>query len=366
MDNDALKHAWQLIEQGFIEEGGSVLVNTLAYKREEDAWAWLYSCVKPTSQKIYCIKKILELNPSHQKAQNALVEIQLREAFATDQLGIQNNEKTGIGTQASKENEKAHEKYTPTEIPKQSSRELIGKPKTDTGYRQELLPSFDAAILNTNTLKSETTSTKPLKRKLNRKKSHTGKSNRESNNNELQESAKTIDRIVITPKPARIIHNRPSDNLFSESNYHRSFPQFDSGMFGRRLLINGIAITSFDHPHCVETGQIPHKSHCHNCEFFSVSDCPIRRDPIILHDAITIFAQHNRYSQEHNERKQSIIEAVFTELREHGRPLHYEVISRILHDRYPKLRVNSRKVLQLMRWHPEKFEWVDRGVFKAK
>jgi hypothetical protein len=131
-------------------------------------------------------------------------------------------------------------------------------------------------------------------------------------------------------------------------------------------LIGGIPITSFDYPQCVEIHRIPHKSECHNCEFFAIRDCPIQRNPMILKDVITLFAHNKRYVEEYEERRQIIIETIFTELKEHGRPLHYEVVSRILHDRHPNLKLNSLKVLHLMRWHPEKFEWVDKGVYKAK
>src|SRR5688500_13288578 len=89
MRNEAIKNAMQLIEQGHINQGGPILINLLEYKRAEEGWAWLYSCVKTDTQKIYCIRKILEINPRHQKAQGALVELKLKQAKASIEFEIQ-------------------------------------------------------------------------------------------------------------------------------------------------------------------------------------------------------------------------------------------------------------------------------------
>jgi len=61
-----------------------------------------------------------------------------------------------------------------------------------------------------------------------------------------------------------------------------------------------------------------------------------------------------------------VVTAIYTELKGHGRPLHYEVINKIVLDRYPYFKFNSRQIVKIMRNHPEKFEWLDRGVYCAR
>jgi hypothetical protein len=61
-----------------------------------------------------------------------------------------------------------------------------------------------------------------------------------------------------------------------------------------------------------------------------------------------------------------MLEAVYTELKDHGRPLHYDMIAKIVKSRYPFLGLSPYKVLYLMERHPEKFECVGQGVYKTK
>jgi len=184
---------------------------------------------------------------------------------------------------------------------------------------------------------------------------------------ELEKTSTSTEPHVFNPKLYKIIITKLDENLFANDKPRFSgLLETESGMYGRRLIISGIPITSSDHPKCIDLGRIPHKSICHICEFFSAVECPIQRDRVILDDAKTLFAQNARYRQENDERRQTIIETLFAELKEHGRPLHYEVIAKIMHDRHPSLKLNSWKIVRIMSWHPEKFSWVDVGVYQAK
>jgi tetratricopeptide (TPR) repeat protein len=44
--------------------------------KNENAWLWLSACLTDTPQKVYCLKKALEINPSNQNAQKALSQLQ--------------------------------------------------------------------------------------------------------------------------------------------------------------------------------------------------------------------------------------------------------------------------------------------------
>lgn len=154
----------------------------------------------------------------------------------------------------------------------------------------------------------------------------------------------------------------------NENNESRAsdFPEISSGMFGSRFIIGGISITPIDCPSCFEVGYTLNSSQCHFCEFYAQSDCPFRHDPTILHDAFILFGQNKRYWQIYQERREARLEAIYSELKGHGRPLHFEVLTRIIRDRYPHMHLNSRMIVHYLGRHPEMFEWVDRGVFRAR
>jgi len=164
--------------------------------------------------------------------------------------------------------------------------------------------------------------------------------------------------------PVKIKHG---ENLFeANENSLVNFPEIDSGMFGSKFFVRGIPISPYDYPVCIEIGQAPQKSYCYSCEFFAESDCPIRDDDELLRDTKVLFASRRRYWQDNREKQNVALEAIFHELKTHGRPLHYEIITKIIKDRYPKLGLRPKEVLRIMGWHSEKFERVDSGVYKAK
>ncbi len=120
-------------------------------------------------------------------------------------------------------------------------------------------------------------------------------------------------------------------------NHLLIFMKFKSGMYGSRLYIGGIPITPNDFPECIQTGFALHKSRCYICEFFAEVDCPLRNDPTILLETKELFAQRKRYMLVYYERQQAIlenrqalVEAIYDELKSHGRPLHYEILTKMV------------------------------------
>ena len=303
MTNKVLEHAVNLIKSGDIDQGRKILVSLLKENQKlERAWVWLYACVKTDAERIYCLKKVLELNPNHERAKTALEKL-------TGQKHPQ--------TPAETESKKIASQY----------RYQMG------GQNREQKPNIK--------IKGRI----PLQKKniLNKTK---------------------IKVVFIKPK---VIFNKPNEKPFKKAKYPSSdFPDIDTSMFGNTLTIGGIHINIHDYPKCIPTGRIPPKSQCYICEFFTVSDCPIRRNPTILRETRSLFVQNKRYWQENRDQRDAKIDAIYSELKAHGRPLHYEIISKIMKDRYPKLRLSAIMILHFMGRHPEKFEWVDVGVFKAR
>jgi len=76
MASDKLNRAVALIKAGNKPAALSILKEVIqANPRDEDAWLWLYSCVDEADQKIVCLQKALEINPSNQQAQRALQKL---------------------------------------------------------------------------------------------------------------------------------------------------------------------------------------------------------------------------------------------------------------------------------------------------
>lgn len=293
MSDEELEKAIALIKAGNIDQGGKILVSLLKQNQQiERAWAWSFACVKTDDQRIYCLKKVLELNPGHTKAKAALTELESKlnakpEKVVVEQVKLKRRRK-----------------------PKPAPMEQEHKPRP-------------------------------------------------------KKTPKPDEPHVFNPNNYNIIFTKPGENLFAKDK-RAHFPEIESGMYGYKLVIGAIAITPFDYPECVEIGHILKKSKCYFCDFFSYADCPFRHDLYILHETQILFAQRRRYWQEDNERRHNIIDAIYKELKDHGRPLHYEVLTKIILDRYPRLRLNPQKILRFMGRHSEKFEWVDIGVYKAK
>jgi hypothetical protein len=309
MTDDPLEHAVNLIKSGDIDQGGKILASLLKENQKlERAWVWLYPCVKTDEQRIYCLKKVIELNPDHEKAKLAL------------------------------------EKLIEQQIRPISSETKSPEPK----------------IQNVAEPKIEQKPEKETKRKIKREPFFQHKSKKMA-------KGRAFEPIKVAFIKPTIIFNKPDENPYAKTKYASSdFPDIDTSMFGNSLAIGGIHINAHDYPECISAGYPFPKSQCHICEFFTASDCPIQRDPTILREVRVFFAQNVRNWQEDRDRRDAKIDAIYSELKAHGRPLHYEVVAKIMKDRYPKLRLNANMILHLMGRHPEKFEWVDIGVYKAK
>jgi hypothetical protein len=63
--------------------------------------------------------------------------------------------------------------------------------------------------------------------------------------------------------------------------------------------------------------------------------------------------------------KGSLFNAAQAELLAHGRPLHYQMLHKILMGRYPELEIKVRQLLKTLKSNPIFFQNLDEGVFRA-
>jgi hypothetical protein len=76
MISEKLTQAVQLIKAGNKQAALPILKEIVQIEpNNETAWLWLYSSVDNTSQKKYCLQKVLEINPNNQNARNALAKL---------------------------------------------------------------------------------------------------------------------------------------------------------------------------------------------------------------------------------------------------------------------------------------------------
>jgi predicted RNA-binding Zn-ribbon protein involved in translation (DUF1610 family) len=77
MPDDLIQQAISTIRAGDRTNGQRILAQVLDKNpKNEAAWLWLSVCVNSTDQKIHCLKKAIEINPSNQNAIQALADLE--------------------------------------------------------------------------------------------------------------------------------------------------------------------------------------------------------------------------------------------------------------------------------------------------
>ena len=130
--------------------------------------------------------------------------------------------------------------------------------------------------------------------------------------------------------------------------------------YGGHYYIDDVHISLKSYPEFLDS-----KSKCQSCIFFDPSDCRLR--DVSLREELKTLLDIERENHEARLRRQRIlIRAIRQELQAHGRPLHYQVLARIVIERHPKLALTEGSVLRIMMHHPEEFECVGTGVYRCK
>jgi hypothetical protein len=88
--NDRLTQAITLIKAGNKADGGALLASLVRENpKNETAWLWLSACVATNEQKIYCLKKVIEINPDNDVARKALTELTSDQPKIEPQMPVQ-------------------------------------------------------------------------------------------------------------------------------------------------------------------------------------------------------------------------------------------------------------------------------------
>jgi len=120
------------------------------------------------------------------------------------------------------------------------------------------------------------------------------------------------------------------------------------------------AIITPDHyPGCINKSPFP----CKNCDFFSVDHCPIIEDQENIELSREAFRTYQQlvFIPKGNF---NIFQSAFEELRLHGSPLNYKLLSRIVMARHPNIKVTDRQLLKILCSNPIFFADSGQGVFQ--
>ena len=138
------------------------------------------------------------------------------------------------------------------------------------------------------------------------------------------------------------------------------------GLGFRSLPVGDSYLFIHDLPACLKGEEFD----CYFCEFFSPENCKLRNDPSLMAELNSLFdlyrLEQANIIEGQAERQEAFISAVQTELKSHGRLLHYTVLAKIVADRHPELDISEKSVLVSMSWHSDIFEKVDKGVYQLK
>jgi hypothetical protein len=138
------------------------------------------------------------------------------------------------------------------------------------------------------------------------------------------------------------------------------------GFAFRSLPVGNGYLSVHDLPPCLK-GE---RGECYYCEFFSLENCKLRKEPLFLDEVKNLFKAYRvaqaSQTKTLSENKTTLISVIMAELKSHGRPLHYTMLAKIIRDRYPGLDISRKSILFIMSRHPERFERVRKGVYRNK
>ncbi|MHB8806792.1 MAG: hypothetical protein ACYC59_04345 [Anaerolineaceae bacterium] len=131
---------------------------------------------------------------------------------------------------------------------------------------------------------------------------------------------------------------------------------------GNTVMIDGVFFSFNDCPPCLEVDS----SNCDNCVFFIPSECRIRKNEDIFNTIQAFKEMYLERNYQYVVRSAEIVNSIKKELSDHGRPLHYSIIAKIVGSRYPKLNIKDRTILRIVASHPDLFENLGDGVIQVR
>jgi hypothetical protein len=379
--NEKLALAIRLIKQGNKQEGAKILANLLTLEPGlELAWLWLADCSESRERKINCLQMAIKINPNRTGTQKALIDLmcvsQPAPSIAPQQpikttpislnvlgspVSFSNNEppikKQKGGGSLSKSStlpKNPEEKYVAPDLASQNIKKIVSDKKKGKELKRE------AEVASTQD--AQGSRAEKYQQAIQIEKREESKEKKSKKKKVKESSERPIPYV-----PPKRISVKTGDNLYADVywQYHK-YPNTDGGMYGNTMYIEDVRISAFSMPRCLKIGKILDFESCDLCTFFAPRECIIRSDPELL-DELRIFITSRRMRiVDYRKRRNAKIRALLIELKAHGRPLHYSVLTQIVNKRHPKLGFTEGAVLRTMSKHPEVFENVDKGVYQNK
>jgi len=142
--------------------------------------------------------------------------------------------------------------------------------------------------------------------------------------------------------------------------------RMESGIFGNHIIVDGISISSRDLPPCLRVLDPSPDDCCDTCDYFISNNCLLRFDEFFAEEIYNFNNMRLERQLILLQRSRLVAKIIFDELKKHGRPLHYSIISKIVVDRYPKLNLTKQEVYQFILMHPEIIKRVGEGIYQAR
>lgn len=151
-------------------------------------------------------------------------------------------------------------------------------------------------------------------------------------------------------------------SAFEDEEEEADAPIIGLSYHDNNLWIDGTRISPDDCPECLKSEEFD----CDLCVFFIPEACRLKGDPALLQDVRTLFDLYLARQRRQLTHRKILIRAICSELKTHGRPLHYTVLAHIVADRHPQLNITETSVVRIMTNHPKIFERVAEGVYQCR
>lgn len=126
--------------------------------------------------------------------------------------------------------------------------------------------------------------------------------------------------------------------------------------------VGDVHVTPYECPECLHYDEFE----CEECSFFSPTDCVLLSNAQRRKELRTFLDIARERNLAYRRRQLAIRQAIFHELKMHGRPLHYTIITKILVERYSYLNPRPKGVLSLLARNPSLFVCVYEGTFQNR
>ncbi len=346
MISELFQQALDLYHQSQHAQAETILHEVL--KRDpvnERALLLLSICTQSRDFQIKLLKRVIEINPN-----NAEAKISLKDVEA--------NKKKGKPKAGKAEEEKKSPDSDQPSIQGFTILSDNAPPEKKTSPRMQNIRPDEAITLEEENLDEQVDLDEPPDDAV-------GSNPSKKSSKRKQKPSRKPPHITI-PEP-EYVKRSPEDDFFHGFREGIELSaRMETGMFGKSMIVDGISFSIFDGPPCIQTDKPQSGAQCNLCEFFTPQNCLLRYDEYLLDDIIRFVDNHKDRSEAFQQKRRIITKTIYRELKAHGRPLHYTIIAKIIRGRYPRFKLSAHSVYSYLKWHPELFERLGDGVYRAR